>query len=233
MKRRIMEVLLLVLFAFTLSACKEEVEKGANENFGKGEKDIYIFRDLSVQDVMIADFDTSKYDKDEYLGYLQEEIDAYNAGASFVPQTAAEGEEESFTPHYTVPVSIASCTTADNKINQQLLYATAADFTKYNEEFLEEERGGYTLQAGTLPYADASVTGATLIDPDNKEGGTLDVNEILTGKNAAKYRYVICNFDAVLYGDGEIAGYTANGSYNSDKDCITVPAGQTVIVIFK
>ena len=36
MKRRIMAVLLLVLFAFTLSACKEEVEKGAIENFGKG-----------------------------------------------------------------------------------------------------------------------------------------------------------------------------------------------------
>ena len=88
MKRRIMAVLLLVLFAFTLSACKGEVEKGANENFGKGEKDIYIFRDLSVQDVMIADFDTSKYDKDEYLGYLQEEIDTYFGHALSVLEAA-------------------------------------------------------------------------------------------------------------------------------------------------
>ena len=233
MKHRITALVIAALFVLTLGACtKEEAPKGANANFGKGASDIYIYNDLAVQDVAIADFDTSKYDKDEYLSYLQEEIDAYNQSASFVPQTAAEGEEN-FTPHYTVPVSVASCTVSDNKLNQQILYATAADFVQYNQEFLEAERGGYTLQAGKLAFADASVTGASLIDPDNKEGGTLNVQEILTGKNADRYRYVICNFNAVLYGDGEVAGYTSNGSYNADLDCVTVPAGQTVVVVFK
>ncbi len=232
MRNRILLIAAAALLALSLAACGNRTARGENKNFGQGEKDIYIYRDLAVRDVMIDDFDTEKYDKDEYLGYLQEEIDAYNATASFVPQTAAEGEEENFTPHYTVPVSVASCTAEENKINQQLLYATAADFTKYNEEFLPE-RGGYTLQAGTLPYADASVTGATLIDPESEEGKTVDVQEILTGKSADDYRFVICNFDAVLYGDGDIVGMTSNGVFDKDKYCVSVPAGQTVVVLFK
>ena len=89
------------------------------------------------------------------------------------------------------------------------------------------------MQAGTLPFADASVTGATLIDPDSKDGAALDIQNILTGKKADQYRFVICNFDAVIYGDGEVAGYTSNGSFDSSKNCVTVPAGQTVVVLFR
>ena len=232
MKKILTAVVLAALLALSLSACKEEGPKGMNPNFGAGNSDIYLYSDLSVRDVMIDDFDTSKYDKDEYLSYLQVELDKYNENAPFVPQTAAEGEEEGFTPHYTVPVSVASCKTENNKINQQLLYATAQDFTNYNREALED-RGGYTLQAGTLPYADASVTGAALVDPDSKDGGTVNIQDILTGRNADKYRFVICNFEAVLYGDGDVVGYTANGSFDSAKNCVTVPAGQTVIVLFR
>ncbi len=237
MKYRITALLAAALLVLSLGACnknQEETPKGANLNFGKGATDIYIYNDLAIQDVMIDDFDTSKYDKDEYLGFLQEEIDAYNQGASFVPQTAAEGEEN-FTPHYTVPVSIVSSSAENNRLTVQFLYATAADFIKFNENerFYYDEKSGQTLQVGKLAYADASVTGAELIDPDNKDGGTLNIQEILTGKSADRYRYVICNFDAVLYGDGEVAGYTANGQYDAEKDCVTVPAGQTVVVVFK
>ena len=232
MRNRIWAAVLSAVLLLALTGCQDKGPQGMNQNFGGGAKDIYVYKDLSVQDVMIDDFDTGKYDKDEYVSYLQEELDAYNASAAFVPQTAAEGEEDNFTPHFTVPISVASCTVTDNKINQQLLYATAADFTKYNEAFLEE-RGGYTLQAGTLPFADASVTGATLIDPDSKDGAALDIQNILTGKKADQYRFVICNFDAVIYGDGEVAGYTSNGSFDSSKNCVTVPAGQTVVVLFR
>ena len=232
MKRSLLLSGVMVLLLFSLAACNRKGPVSVSESFGTSTKDVAVFRDLAVQDVMIDDFDTSKYDKDEYLSYLQEDIDAYNSTATFVPQTAAEGEEETFTPHYTVPVSVASCTAEENKINQQILYATAADFTAFNEEALEE-RGGHTLQAGTLPFADASVTGAALVDPDSKNGENLDVQDILTGRHADDYRFVICNFDAVLYVEGEIEGYTSNAAVDLEKNCVTVPAGETVIVVFR
>ena len=232
MKKRLFLLMLAGLMAFSLCACKKEGPKGINSNFGSNEKDLVVFNDLSVQDVMTADFDTKKDDKDEYVSYLQEELDAYNAGASFVPQTAAEGEEDNFTPHFTVPVSVASCTVDKNVINQQLLYATASDYVAYNQEIIES-RGGNTLQAGKLTSADASVTGASLIDPDDKNGGFVDIQEILTGKNADNYCYVICNFEAAIYLEGEVAGFTSTGVYDSTKDCVTVPAGKTVVILFK
>ena len=56
MKKRVLLICLAALFALSLAGCKEEVIKGRNENFGEGPKDIYIYRDLSIQDVMIDDF---------------------------------------------------------------------------------------------------------------------------------------------------------------------------------
>ena len=243
MKKFWTALLLITAMVFSLSACiggtenetgdgKEKDKKGY---FGTAAKDIYFYNDLSVQDVMLDDFDTEKYDVDEYAGFLQRDLDTYNASAKFVPQTAAEGEEN-FTPHYTVPVFIAACDAKDNQLNQQLLYATAADFIAYQTAYNEEDfkaRGGNTLQAGKLSAADSSVKGASLVDPDSQEGGTLDIQSIITGEEVGRYRYIICNFDAVIYGDGEVVGYTSNASYDKEKDSVTVPAGKTVVIVYK
>lgn len=230
MKKRAIAVLMAVGMILAAAGCGKGKHSGVN-TFGNTTNGIYVHKDASVQDVVYYDFDTEKYDADEFRTFLQKELDEYNAGHEFVkpePETNADGEVVSESA-MTAPIEIVECSAKDNELCVQLLYANANDYLTYMAESVEE-RGGNTLQSGYLLYADDSVKNAAFVDED---GEAVDMEKILGSKKAEQYRYVICNFESVVYSDGDVCGYTVNGTYSKENNCVSVPAGQEVIVLFK
>lgn len=230
MRKKALAVLFAVCMIFSAAGCGRGGHGGVN-SFGNTTNGIYVHKDASVQDVVYYDFDTEKYDVDEFRTFLQAELDEYNNSHEFIkpePETNADGEVVSESS-MTAPIEIVECSAKNNELCVQLLYANTGDYLTYMAESVEE-RGGNTLQSGYLLYADASVQNAAFVDED---GDAIDMEKLLGSKKADRYRYVICNFESVIYSDGNVCGYTVNGTYSKENNCVTVPAGQEVIVLFK
>ena len=230
MKKNRMAVVCLaltLLAAALFAGCMSNSNQNSIGKFGKVTNGIYLYKDLAVQDSFVEEFDTGKYDLKEYRGFLDEELAEYNKSNAFHPgDEEVRGEHE---PEYKAPITVVKCETGDGNLNQQLLYATAEDFLKYNAEELEE-RQGTTLQTGTLAKVDTKLLTAAFVGPDGKD---LDVQALCVSKNASEYRYVITDIQSLVYGDGALIGYTKNGAYSEDNSCVTVKGGEKVIVIFR
>ncbi len=212
---------MLLCLAAVLTGCK----KGSNA-FGAANNGILLYQDLAVEDVMIDDFDPAKYDLDEYKALLNQELTAYNMKNEFKPGSAELRSEKE--PIYSAPLTLTKLEQSGKKIKQQILYANTKDFLKYNEDLLPDRKGS-RLSAGTLANVETVVLTAELV---NAKGEKLDVEKLCVSKDAANYRYLLCDFAAVLYGEGEIIGY-ANGSFDKATGSVTAPGGVLTIVIFK
>ena len=235
MKKRIIAGLLTVLAAAALfSGCKKKEDgRDAIRSFGGTTKGIMVYHDFSVGDVVFEDFDTEKYDAEEFRGYLEADINAYNDAHEFTakPTETDKNGNVVYESKVTKPVEIVKLEAADNLLCQQLLYATTDDFVAYNEanDGALTKRGGITLQAGMLGEADSSLLANVFVDKDGKE---LDMEKFVNAKDFAEYRYAICDIESTLYVEGAIKGY-CGGAYSGDYNCMSVPAGTRVIVLFK
>ena len=233
MKKRSISVMLTAILmtgTVLLSGCQESHHTGGT-GFGETNNGIYLNRDLTIVDCMTADFDMSKYDAAEYAGFLQQEIDAYNASVEFVApsqETNSNGETVS-EPSLTHPVEIERCEAKENVLYQELIYATANDFLQFNGEELAS-RGGTTLKVGTLDRADSSILTMNFVD---EKGEAYDLQKVYEGEKAGEYRYIMCDYEAVLYGAGDIVCYTTGAKFDEKDYSLSVPTGSMVIVIFK
>jgi len=234
--RRAAALLIAFSMVLTLGGCGNTGRRNQKNTFGNAGNGIYLFRNLSVKDCQIYSFEKDYYSDSEFKTYLEKDLDEYNKAHAYhqpetmVPATDKDGETlETVGPQAEKPIEVLTCEKKDEKLYQSLLYATPEDFILYNEEEVTK-RGGTALQAGKLTEADRSVLGETYTAPD---GNAFDINEAVTGKDAASYRYLLCNFEALLYGDGEIVAWTAKGTYDKDANYVKVTAGNTVIVIFR
>ena len=226
-KLRVTAIIVLVAALLLSVGCTSNGNQNSIGKFGKVTNGIYLYKDLAVQDSYVEEFDTGKYDLKEYRGFLDEELAEYNKSNAFHPgDEEVRGEHE---PEYKAPITVVKCETAGGNLNQQLLYATAEDFIKYNAEELEG-RQGTTLQTGTLQKVDTKLLTAAFVGPDGKD---LDVQALCVSKNASEYRYVITDIQSLVYGDGALIGYTKNGAYSEENSCVTVKGGEKVIVIFR
>ncbi len=227
-RRFLAAILLPVLAIAVLSGCKHNTSNA----FGELTDSVYLFRDLAIEDLVFSDFDTSKYDAEEFKGYLQEDIDKYNGSHEFVkPEEVAllEGET-TFEPEITVPIAIAKCAADKNVLDQRLVYANARDYMNYNgEEILK--RGGDHMYTGTLSLVDSSILTTPYTDTKGKE---ININDLCQKEDAGTYRYIAVNFRAVVYGDGYIVAYSQGGEYDESGNCVKVPGnGREVVVIYK
>ena len=66
-RRLLISVLLLALASASLAGCKHNTSNA----FGEADKSIYLFRDLCIEDIVLSDFDMSKYDAKEFSGFLE------------------------------------------------------------------------------------------------------------------------------------------------------------------
>ena len=215
----------------------EEVIPGVKiDTFGNTTNSLFIYPNLVFQDIMIADFNTDKYDVEEYGGFLQADIDNYNKTHNFKMQVIkkdADGNEIEPPVRYRHPIEIRKLEAKDNILNQQLLYATAEDFLEYNSETLQE-RGGSTLKVGKF-LTDILELPASYTDPN---GETVSAYGLIRDKNgdtipgAEDSYYVICDFDAVLYSSGDVLG-VIGGTYDSETNSVLVEGGTRAVVIYK
>ena len=231
MRKTGFKILLAGMLAMTLLATgciKEETSIG---KFGAVTNGIYLYSDLAVQDSTVEEFDTKKYDLAEYRKLLDEEVKAYNTANEFKP-----GDKElrkDYEPDYVTPVTVVKCEVSGGKIRQQLLYANATDYANYRKENISEpaeSENGFTFTVGTLAKVDPAILPAIFVAPS---GNAVNVQELCVSSSAAKYRYVICDFEALLYGDGDLVCYTKNATYDADNLCVQVKGGEKVIAIFK
>jgi len=218
-----------VLLLALLPGCRQHNTSNA---FGEADQSIYLFRDLALEDIVLSDFDTSKYDADEFKGFLAEDIEKYNASHPFVkPEDVPllEGET-TFEPEITKPINIEKCAASNNRLDQRLVYANADDYMNYNEEEIAK-RGGTHVYTGTLAMVDSSILTTTYVDTKGKE---VNISELCVKEDASSYRYIALDFAATVYGDGYIVAYSDGGTYSDAGNCVTVPGnGREVVVIYK
>jgi len=231
--KRILACVLIVVLALSCVGCTKKEEEGERINtFGSSDDGLYLYKNLTVQDITFYDFDTEKYDAEEYRGFLQLDIDEYNNTHEFNAPTPETNEEGTVidTNIMKAPIEIQIVDTKDNVLEQQIRYATTFDYVEYNTSELEK-RGGTKLDVGTLALVDSAVLEYSYL---NQKGEEVILGELCgEGEDTSSYRYILCGFKAVLYGDGDIVAYSSNLTYDATHNCVTVPEGQTGVVIFK
>lgn len=227
MKRRfgvVLTVAMLVL-TFVLSGCAGD--KDSLHKFGKTDKSLYLYADMAIQDVIVADFDTKKLDLEEYKGFLEKEVAIYNGAHKFVPGNAEKRLKTE--PEYTAPLTIVKCEVSSNMLYQQILYANVNDYNQYNEGNFEE-LGGTFVKTGTLAAADPEVLNTAYVTTD---GAKVDVKALCNRKDAADYRYIITDFPCALYGDGKIVAIANGMKYEKEISCVGSGSANLSIVIYK
>lgn len=225
MKKKILvfTALLALTFCAVLSGCK----KNALGAFGKTSRGLYLYADMAIQDVQIDEFNEKELDAAEYKGLLEKEIADYNAEHPFTPDdTKNHGKKE---PDFSAPITLVNCEVSGNVLNQQLIYATAADYVSFNEGTLEE-LGGTLVKTGKLSSVDTEVLRTSFVDVDGKP---VDVNALCMGSDAAKYRYIVADFESVIYGDGNIIAFANGMKYSKANSCVTTGSAALSIVIYK
>lgn len=231
MKKRMLFGVISLIMAMVLCTigCGGETEAPTEEeivgNFGETGKSLYLYKDLAVQDVMTADFDTSDLDLSEYRGLLDTEIAEYNKTADLIAPTGERGENE---PAFTDPVTVVKCEVKDNKLNQQLIYANAKDFTAYNEAYLKEIGGSY-IKCGTLASVDTEILKTNFV---NEKGDIVDVQSLCIDSKAGNYRYIIADFDCHIYGDGKVFAFARGMEYTKNRGSVATGEAKLSIVIF-
>ena len=189
------------------------------DTFGNTTNGIYLTSKLEIRDCTLYDFDTSKYDADEYKGFLEEELAEYNAAHSYPDE---KGKKVS-------AIQVEKCTVSKNVLTQILKYYDAADFLEYNKSELQK-RGGSLLKAGTWLSPDSALSSMEFVDPSGK---TVDISSWTGESKGGSYRYMICDIKAVLYGEGKVVAYSKDAVYTKDLNCINSAGGKKVAIIFK
>ena len=238
MKRFISVSTALLLFSLCLSGLfgcgKEEVEDDVKK-FGVADGSLYIYANNVIKDCSIFDFDTSRYDAEEYRGFLEEEISAYNDSAAFVPQKEETDEKGNVIEPpvtYTKPVEISELSAKDKALNVQLLYATPEDFFGWQKHFDAEafsKRGGSIIETGKL-VDNTAVQGMNFVD---RKGEALDMEKLLKKKTASGVRYVTIDVECVLFGDGNILAYTEGAELDAENNNFHVKGGQKITVLYQ
>ena len=222
-------LLLAVLVSVLLMASGCD-NKPKGTKFGNQTNGIYLTERLHLMDSMVAEFDTSKYVLEEYRAFLDEEIDAYNESHPFEkPADEYDRDGKLIPQEVTAPIAVRKCEVSNNWIFQELVYATNADFLKYNESTLEKERGGKKLLTGYLSYVDAEIIDLSYV---NAKGESVSVRSLCESSKADQYMYIVVDFEANLYGEGELVCWHG-GKYNAENDFLEVPAGTYAVAVFK
>ena len=255
MKNKLLLLVFLILLALVIPACGNPGEDGSSEEstdiseteettpaekidtFGSTANSLFVYSNLVFQDIMLADFDTSKYDVEEFRGFLEADIASYNSTHNFKMQvTRKDADGNIIEPpiRYTHPIEIKKLEAVDNVLNQQLLYATAEDFLEYNSDTLKK-RGGSLLKVGKVSGNESEIPSSYT----GPKGDTVSVSALLkdseTGgkaEDADAYYFVICDFDAVIYSDGEFVGVNG-GTYDSETNSVIVEGGTAATVIYR
>ncbi len=217
-------ILAVCLAAVLAASCG----KSNMKTFGGSTNGIYLFDDLSIKDVVIEDFDAERYDVEEFKECLLEEIAAYNKTAKFNPPKGVLDSNGNVKDDALVkaPVTLGDCVLDSKKLNLQLVYANVTDYTAFNESDIKK-RGGTELQVGTMANPDPRILTAALV---NEKGERVEAAE-LNGKD--DFRFMLCDFEAILYGDGGVYAYSEGLEMDKSHNCVSVPQGTLGIVIFK
>jgi hypothetical protein len=230
-RRLVCSTLICLLLAAVISGCVRQKEEEKLNTFGGTKDSFYLFRDLAVEDVTIEDFDTKKYDVDEYRGFLEEEIADYNNAHAFIPKAeASEGAVSQDEPHYSESVTLVRCEVQKEKLFQSLLYATAADYNSFpDNQIVLSRKKGTGLVTGTLDEAPELLRKTSFVTPN---GTSVDLESIITSEKASEYRFMIADFSCVMYGDGDIIAYASGMEYSAENSCAGLAKAKYAIMIF-
>jgi len=221
MKKLTVIVLVSALILATMASCKLK----KTSKFGESNNGLQLYNDLSVEEVVIESFDTKKYDLDEYKGFLEEELAAYNKDNTFKKNeyhTTAQHE-------LTASIAIVTCEVKGNEILQRMIFATAEDYTKYSVDALAERKGTQVV-AGDLTQMTAGMGEVSYTD---KDGKSISLTDYSGGSKATNYLYIGTDAEALLYGEGTLIGFSKGGVYDKEGDCVKVSGGEMVYAIFK
>lgn len=217
-----------------LKSCKGN-DRVMIDTFGGVTNGIYMHRDLTLTDVLIVGgFDKDYYDAEELKTLWQMEIDEYNAEHDYITPTVCVEEKKrskeettAYAPAVTTPITVLTCSEKDGELTMQLTYANAVDYRNYNADEIAR-RGGTALKTGTLAAMDMDLQA---LNYTNEKGEPVNLAEMVGRDNPQTYRYIYCDFEAVLYGEGEIVAVSKFENYNAKNNCVTVNPGEGVCVV--
>jgi len=219
MKKFCAVVMLCVFVLLAMTSCKKK-----SNLFGQATNGLYLYNDMSVEEVMIYPFATAKYDATEYRQYLDKEIAAYNNTHNLVVSKYASEKHQ-----LVQPVSVVKCEVKSNELYQHLLFATVDDYMEYAADTIAEKNGS-TVVTGDFSKIYEGMDSLKYYDENGKE---VSFNGIVQATGSKAYRFIGCDCDALLYGEGNLVAYSAGGSYDATNNCVKVPAGSMTYAIYK
>lgn len=213
---------LLVLTMF--AGCRGKDDTYAPETSG-----IYLREDGSVVSADIEEFAQSYYDKAELQAFVEDEVTAYNrekAGLSYAYAEDAKAADK----NNVLPVSIAGLETGEKKASLYLEYATCRDYLDFNGE-----ANAVLTALSQTTVKEAAETGTSFAGLKDTEGAAADEAKIRKKKKYA------CLTLTVAEGQEESLSLQVQGSVRyvssnvtiTGENTVTVPAGETAVIIYK
>ncbi|MBO7364292.1 MAG: hypothetical protein J6Z23_05375 [Lachnospiraceae bacterium] len=222
-----------VALALFLCGCDGGILPNHNtvNTFGNTTNGIFLYPDLSLEDVVYYPDFGEPYDAAEFKELLLENVEVYN-NTRYYQKPADLKDVDGNTVYKSVikaPVEVIQCEAKGSVLVIRLRYATVEDYLSY-KAFFDPFYERPTLKTGYLSEVDPEILTATYTDAD---GESVDIEALcMSVRKAPVYRYVLADFDCVLYGEGYMVGYSYGGTYNSTANCVTVTKGNPVVVIY-
>ncbi len=224
MKRALAICLAALLAVSSLAGCK-----GKDDTYAPAQSGIYVREDGSVVSADVEAFAESYYDRAELQGFIEDEVIAYNQAAAGLSYAYAEEAKEADKENV-LPVSLQGLTVENQKASLFLEFATCKDYLAFNGE------ANQMLTAlAQQTVKEAAEAGVSLAGLKDLEGADADEEKVAKKK---KYEYLTLTVAETLSEalpvqvQGEIQFVSSNVTITGENT-VTVPAGETAIIIYK
>ena len=188
---------------------------GGAGSFSPDRSCVYITSDGDIKSALVLETEeTFEADADELREFLESAVERFNE------KTGSEGEE--------VPVSLDSCSVQDGEMTAVFGYRSAADLIAFRQSDENEDTSNSFTSIEVKSAADAGTAGWLAGEFQTADGKAVLGLDITKEQKALT---VNVQGGGVLETEGQVL-YMSNGVETISDTAVTVPEGQTSVVVF-
>ena len=189
---------------------------GGAGSFSPDRSCVYITSDGDIKSALVLETEeTFEADADELREFLESAVERFNEKTG-----GSEGEE--------VPVSLDSCSVQDGEMPAVFGYRSAADLIAFRQSDENEDTSNSFTSIEVKSAADAGTAGWLAGEFQTADGKAVSGLDITKEQKALA---VNVQGGGVLETEGQVL-YMSNGVETISDTAVTVPEGQTSVVVF-
>ena len=187
---------------------------GGAGSFSPDRSCVYITSDGDIKSALVLETEET-FDADELREFLESAVERFNEKTG-----GSEGEE--------APVSLDSCSVQDGEMTAVFGYRSAADLIAFRQSDENEDASNSFTSIEVKSAADAGTAGWLAGEFQTADGKAVSGLDIAKEQKALA---VSVQGGGVLETEGQVL-YMSNGVETISDAAVTVPEGQTSVVVF-